>query len=509
MDGFIGDEVGPGFFLVPVDSANEHRPNLCPPPRRAHGDALSEKSTSGERRAFMDNAPQARDLVIEAPMLPLTRADALTAAERREYPRLPLGLWAHCQIDGMVSQEALGDLSVGGLYLRTSNPAPMGARVRIVLGLPYIGGQRVCSLAGRVVWVDRNSAQIKGLGVQFDEETGNADAQLLRGFLALWGCQRRPTRHRTVVRVNRRQVTSGGGYRSVISVSTRPALAGGNDMLARCTHCESTFVTQHFGRQRCPKCSVEVFVEDPPEPRGRSAAPKRGKRLRALLDLTPWECRAELGTLPALGKTISAAVGRPGPFSSGCGTIRMTAGSPISRAHRAAAHSRQRCDLVVHEPNPADMKDIASQLKSTGLFEQYPEFNQYIEQAIHHAEFNATGRGLAVTLVSGAAFTMLGLFIAAGVVHGILALFRKAGGSWPATLKATVYAATPLIFFVIPACGELIAFTWATGLQIYALSKAHRISGGHGHRGCPRAPCGPRWQHTIMMAALALAAARH
>src|SRR3954467_13177035 len=92
-------------------------------------------------------------------------------AERRQHTRLPLGLWAHCQIDGVVSQEALGDLSVGGLYLRTSTPVKMGARVRIVLGLPYIGGQRVCSLSGRVAWIDNEGEAIQGAGVSFDQET--------------------------------------------------------------------------------------------------------------------------------------------------------------------------------------------------------------------------------------------------------------------------------------------------------------------------------------------------
>jgi hypothetical protein len=131
-----------------------------------------------------------RDLVVEAPLLPLTRRDELTGAERREHPRLPLGLWAHCQIDGVVSQEALGDLSIGGLYLRTTTAAGLGARVRIVLGLPYIGGQRVCSLSGHVVWVDKDGANVRGLGVKFDQETDSADKMLLRGFLSLWGMPR-------------------------------------------------------------------------------------------------------------------------------------------------------------------------------------------------------------------------------------------------------------------------------------------------------------------------------
>ena len=116
---------------------------------------------------------------------------------RRQTPRLELGLWAHCQIDGVVSQEALDDLSASGLYLRTSTAMKVGARVRVVLGLPYIGGQRVCSLAGRVVWVDRTGEKIEGAGVKFDHETDGADAELLRGFLALWSTPAEPTAAQT------------------------------------------------------------------------------------------------------------------------------------------------------------------------------------------------------------------------------------------------------------------------------------------------------------------------
>ena len=109
-------------------------------------------------------------------------------ADRRRHPCLQLGLSAHCQIDGVVSQEALGDLSVGGLYLNTTVQARIGARVRVVLGLPHIGGQRVCSLSGTVVWVDRGAdGQVRGAGVEFDHETDRQDHEVLRGFLALWG----------------------------------------------------------------------------------------------------------------------------------------------------------------------------------------------------------------------------------------------------------------------------------------------------------------------------------
>ena len=106
---------------------------------------------------------------------------------RRAHERLPLGLSAHGQIDGVVVHLELGNVSAGGLYLRTEMDLARGARVRAVLALPYIGGQRLCTLSGRVAWLDRDeSGKIRGAGVRFDADNSPADRELLRGFLALW-----------------------------------------------------------------------------------------------------------------------------------------------------------------------------------------------------------------------------------------------------------------------------------------------------------------------------------
>lgn len=111
-----------------------------------------------------------------------------SARERRVHRRLSVGLQAHCQIDGLVSHEVLGNLSEGGLFLRTSAQVQEGSRVRIVIGLPYIGGQRVCSLSGCIVWVARDAAgRVSGAGVAIDAaDTDDADEALLKGFLDLW-----------------------------------------------------------------------------------------------------------------------------------------------------------------------------------------------------------------------------------------------------------------------------------------------------------------------------------
>ncbi len=136
----------------------------------------------------MTQERQATELHVEIPVQVGEELSEASGADRRRYDRLEVGLSAHCQIDGVVSQEALGDLSMGGLYLRTSTNVRIGARVRVVLGLPYFGSQRVCSLTGTIVWIDRaGDGRVTGAGVEFDHETSSGDQQLLAGFLTLWG----------------------------------------------------------------------------------------------------------------------------------------------------------------------------------------------------------------------------------------------------------------------------------------------------------------------------------
>src|SRR4051812_34819746 len=89
-------------------------------------------------------------------------------------------------------------------------------------------------------------------------------------------------------------------------------------MLARCTHCESTFVAPQFGRQRCPKCGTEVFIEDPRPGAVQPADPiaDAGAPPPEAGQLSPWERRAQLGPSVALFQTIVAVLTEPGVFFS-------------------------------------------------------------------------------------------------------------------------------------------------------------------------------------------------
>ncbi len=59
------------------------------------------------------------------------------AMEKRGFPRIPVTLTAHCRIGNRYVKDAVADLSEGGLYLKTREPAREGTPVRVALALPF------------------------------------------------------------------------------------------------------------------------------------------------------------------------------------------------------------------------------------------------------------------------------------------------------------------------------------------------------------------------------------
>ncbi len=105
--------------------------------------------------------------------------------EKRIFPRIQVALTAHCRIGNRFIRDAVADLSEGGLYLKTKEPARTGTPVRVALALPFSEGPRYCTLVGQVARIDRDSRGFsKGLGVTFEGiETHTGDREALKGFL--------------------------------------------------------------------------------------------------------------------------------------------------------------------------------------------------------------------------------------------------------------------------------------------------------------------------------------
>lgn len=105
--------------------------------------------------------------------------------EKRSTPRTPVQLTAHCRLGNRYVREAVGDLSEGGLFLRTREPVKEGTPVRVAVALPLSEGPRICTLVGQVARVHKDEKGLRsGVGVVFESgEIASLDQLALSRFL--------------------------------------------------------------------------------------------------------------------------------------------------------------------------------------------------------------------------------------------------------------------------------------------------------------------------------------
>jgi hypothetical protein len=86
--------------------------------------------------------------------------------------------------------------------------------------------------------------------------------------------------------------------------------------------------------------------------------------------------------------------------------------------------------------------------------------------------------GFAAQVVFGAVFVVIGVFIAAGVLHLMLLLLGGARRDFEATFRVVSYAQATSILFLLPFCGQLIGGIWSLVLYVIGLAEVHQISHG-------------------------------
>jgi uncharacterized protein (TIGR02266 family) len=88
--------------------------------------------------------------------------------EQRRHARLPCRQRCWCEGDDITIYAQIGNLSEGGLFLRTSAPLPPGARVRVRLG----GDAGEAELRARVAWRrdprEERYREQPGMGLRFE-----------------------------------------------------------------------------------------------------------------------------------------------------------------------------------------------------------------------------------------------------------------------------------------------------------------------------------------------------
>jgi hypothetical protein len=75
-------------------------------------------------------------------------------------------------------------------------------------------------------------------------------------------------------------------------------------------------------------------------------------------------------------------------------------------------------------------------------------------------------------------FVIIGVFIAAAVLHLMLMIVGGAANGFEATVRVVCYTQTAQLAGIIPFCGGIIALIWTVILYVTGFSIAHRTTQG-------------------------------
>jgi hypothetical protein len=73
---------------------------------------------------------------------------------------------------------------------------------------------------------------------------------------------------------------------------------------------------------------------------------------------------------------------------------------------------------------------------------------------------------------------IIGVFIAAAVLHLMLLVVGGAGAGFEATVRVVCYAQTAQLAGIVPVCGGIITLIWTVVLYVIGFATAHRTSQG-------------------------------
>ena len=83
-----------------------------------------------------------------------------------------------------------------------------------------------------------------------------------------------------------------------------------------------------------------------------------------------------------------------------------------------------------------------------------------------------------VMIVIAPLFVIIGVFIAAAILHLMLMIVGGASSGFEATVRVVCYAYTAQLAGMVPFCGSIIAMIWTAVLYVMGFSIAHRTTQG-------------------------------
>jgi hypothetical protein len=281
-------------------------------------------------------------------------------------------------------------------------------------------------------------------------------------------------------------------------------------MLARCARCQGTFTTETFGLQTCPHCGSELMLADPsgvtppaagvpppppPEAPPPPASPGHWTPPAAVPGSPPPPPPSGWGPLPPPPPPGWTEL--PSPFAD-----RKTRGFLASffetfklvGTQPADFFKRVRIDQVgsallfgVIGSTVGNWASLlfgaltraatVGQLQAR-ISELPPEAARFMEQ------FAATIEGLTspvatlVQMVVAPLLSLIAIYLAAGLIHLVLMLFKGARRGFDATLTVVGYASGLYLVMAVPQCGGIIALVWYLAVLIIGVGEAQRCGPG-------------------------------
>jgi hypothetical protein len=216
--------------------------------------------------------------------------------------------------------------------------------------------------------------------------------------------------------------------------------------------------------RHCPNCGADLQAGAAAPPPPIAPGPLRPPTAGASGESgTPWDRRDTIGLPNALVETTRAVLASPGAFFRSM-PVSGGLGSPLLYAVVIGW-----IGLVAAALYQALFRSIVG--SSFAAFGDRPE----LVSALTWLE---SWGGFAFQVIFGAVFVVIGVFIAAGVLHVMLLLLGGAQRDFEATFRVVSYAQATSVLFLLPFCGQLVGGVWTLVLYVIGLAEVHRI--GHG-----------------------------
>jgi hypothetical protein len=180
---------------------------------------------------------------------------------------------------------------------------------------------------------------------------------------------------------------------------------------------------------------------------------------------TPWERRDSIGFVSALVETTQQVLFRPAEFFEGM-PVTGGVGGPLLYAVILGYLGLVAGTVY----NVVFRSIVGSGLHQFGggRMVEFQRFTRFLEG----------GLGATVQLVTGPIWIVIGVFVAAGILHVLLMVVGAAPRDFEATFRVVAYSHAVSVLGLVPFCGNVIGFVWWVVVATLGLRTVHRTSTG-------------------------------